>query len=68
MTEILYDNMAQWIAFGFFGKELEDMSVDEIRDNNEIIRIVEKDYIKYKLKPGYNEGMCCMYIRVCIYL
>jgi hypothetical protein len=55
LTEVLYDNIQQWIAFGFFGKEIEDMSTEEIQDDREIIRIMEIDYLKFKFRPGYNK-------------
>lgn len=56
LNEVLYNNVAQWTAFAFFSKELEDMSIDEIRDNREIVRILETDYLDFKFKPGYNPG------------
>ena len=59
LQEVLYNNISQWTAFAFFSKELEDMSVDEIRDNRDIIRIIEDDYLKFKFLPGYNRGITC---------
>lgn len=56
LEEIYYDNLAQWTAFAFFGKELEDMSIDEISDNREIIRIVETEYLEFKFPRGLNPG------------
>jgi hypothetical protein len=55
--EILYENIAQWTAFAFFGKELHELQKNENKDNEDIIRIIETDYVKMKFASGYNEGI-----------
>jgi pimeloyl-ACP methyl ester carboxylesterase len=52
LINIHFGNMAQWTAWAFFGKDVKEMSSEEIEENNEIVHSFEQ-VAKWRFPSGF---------------
>lgn len=56
MIDIHYENFFAWSGWAFFGKEVPEMTDDELHENKEIIAYIETE-AKWKFPPGHSKGI-----------
>jgi hypothetical protein len=56
LKEIKYDNFAMWCGWAFMDKDVKDMTVSEIADNNWIIEYIEKR-ANWKFPLGFAQSI-----------
>eukprot|EP01031_Cornospumella_fuschlensis_P032819 gene32819-39679_t len=53
LVKVHFGNVAAWTGWAFFGKDVRHMSIEETRENNEIVQYIET-CARWKFAPGFN--------------
>lgn len=56
LIQVHFGNMAQWTAWAFFCKDVKEMSIEEVTENNEIVHYIET-VAKWRFPPGFNNDI-----------
>ncbi|KAL1918359.1 uncharacterized protein VTP21DRAFT_3019 [Calcarisporiella thermophila] len=61
ISDIYWDNTAEWISWAFYGRDLEQLNEceEKRREVDEIVKLLEQEY-KFKFAPGYNQKIKCL--------
>ena len=54
MIDIHYENFFAWSGWAFFGKDVSEMTADEIHENKDIVAYIETE-AKWKFPPGHSK-------------
>jgi hypothetical protein len=58
ICDICRDNMASWTSWAFFGKNVEDLSDSESRENQTFVDAIEEE-TGHTFAPGYDPTVVC---------
>eukprot|EP01039_Chlorochromonas_danica_P010505 gene10505-11636_t len=56
ISKICFGNAAAWAGWAFFNKALEEMTLEETKQNNELVQYIE-EMAKWKFPPGFTPDL-----------
>eukprot|EP01042_Synura_sphagnicola_P006434 gene6434-8212_t len=54
ILEIRHGNVSSWVSWAFVGKDLNELTSEEVEDNNLLVQFIEKE-LQWTFPPGTND-------------